>query len=234
MNGKTVSAVFRIVDFYTSGNSVYDEANAFVPRSILGDLMHTESAHEVALILRDEEKVDQFLSEIQKEFPSLDMRSWRALAPELGYADQMMGLIMTLFLGIIMAALAFGIVNTMLMAVLERRKELGMLLAIGMNKRKVFRMIMLETSLLTFLGAPVGMVLSVLSQLILSRTGIDLSFLSEGLRSVGLESVIYPSLDIQPLIIMSILVVITGILSALYPARKAIRLNPGETLRTAA
>jgi len=72
------------------------------------------------------------------QFPGLHIASWRGIAPELGYADTMMDLVMTIFLVIIMLALAFGIVNTMLMAVLERKKELGMLISVGMNKRKVF------------------------------------------------------------------------------------------------
>ena len=64
-----------------------------------------------------------------------------------------------IFLIIILLALGFGIVNTMLMAVLERVKELGMLMAIGMNRKRVFRMIMLETVFLGLTGAMVGTML---------------------------------------------------------------------------
>ena len=59
--------------------------------------------------------------------------------------------------GIILLALTFGIINTMLMSVLERIRELGMLMAIGLNKRKIFLMIMLETFYLTLIGCPIGL-----------------------------------------------------------------------------
>ena len=62
-----------------------------------------------------------------------------------------------IFIGIVMFALAFGIINTMMMTILERTKELGMLMAIGMNRRRVFSMIMLETIFLTMVGAVAGM-----------------------------------------------------------------------------
>ena len=61
-----------------------------------------------------------------------------------------------IFIGIIMLALAFGIINTMMMTILERTKELGMLMAIGMNRKKIFSMIMLETVFLTLVGAVTG------------------------------------------------------------------------------
>ena len=231
--GSTVSDVYKVIDLFRTGNSMYDEVNAFVLQEPLKNSLQIDHPHEIGILLNQEEEVDALSEELKNVYPNLDIETWADVAPELGYADKMMELVMTLFLGIIMAALAFGIINTMLMAVLERKKELGMLLAVGMNKKSVFRMIMIETMVLTLLGAPVGITLSLTTQLILSRTGIDLSFLSKGLESVGLESVIYPSLSITPLIILSVLVVLTGILSAIYPARKALSLNPSETLRTA-
>ncbi|MBR9860375.1 ABC transporter permease, partial [bacterium] len=189
--------------------------------------------HEIAIKLKDEDEVESYARLLQEKFPGLKVQTWRSLAPELGYADKMMDLVMTLFLSIIMAALAFGIVNTMLMAVLERKKELGMLMAVGMHKNQIFKMIMFETCMLSFIGAPIGMLMAIVTQLILGKTGIDLSFVAKGLESVGLESTIYPSLDVKTILILTVLVVITGILSAIYPARKALSLNPSETLRTA-
>jgi len=140
---------------------------------------------------------------------------------------------MTIFLVIIMLALAFGIVNTMLMAVLERKKELGMLISVGMNKRKVFWMIVWESIFLALIAGPLGIVTSYLAIQFFGKYGIDLSFAAAGLRSVGLESIIYPTIDSYYYIVISVLVIITAILSCIYPALKALKLNPAETLRTA-
>jgi len=132
-----------------------------------------------------------------------------------------------------MLALAFGIINTMLMAVLERKKELGMLLSIGMNKNKIFLMIVLESTFLALISGPIGLSISYLVVTFYEDTGIDLSFASSGLKSVGIESTIYPFLDSNYYFIISVLVILTAILSSIYPAFKALKLNPSETLRTA-
>ena len=81
---------------------------------------------------------------IQKKFPDLTIRDWKKIQPDLGMTSDMMGMMMYVIIVIILLALAFAIINTMLMVVLERTKELGMLMAIGMGKIRVFKMIMLS------------------------------------------------------------------------------------------
>lgn len=232
-NGAPVTGVFKVVDLFTTSNSLYDDVNVFVRLEDLQALSGISSSHEIAVLLHNEDQVELFKTQLENAFPKLHHASWRGIAPELGYADKMMDLVMTIFLVIIMLALAFGIVNTMLMAVLERKKELGMLISVGMNKRKVFWMIVWESIFLALIAGPLGIALAYLGISIFSRVGIDLSFAAEGLRSVGLESTIFPELEPKFYVIISILVIVTAILSCLYPAFKALKLNPAETIRTA-
>jgi putative ABC transport system permease protein len=233
VNGQPATGVFKVVDIFTTSNSMYDEMNAFVRLEDLQSISRLYGSHEIALTLKDEELVEQYRENLMAKFPGLHIASWRGIAPELGYADKMMDLVMTIFLVIIMLALAFGIVNTMLMAVLERKKELGMLISVGMNKRKVFWMIVWESIFLALIAGPLGIVTSYLAIQFFGKYGIDLSFAAAGLRSVGLESIIYPTIDSYYYIVISVLVIITAILSCIYPALKALKLNPAETLRTA-
>lgn len=233
VNGLPATGVFKVVDIFTTSNSMYDEVNAFVRLEDLQAISGIYGSHEIALTLKDEEKVEEFREELIANFPSQHIASWRGIAPELGYADKMMDLVMTIFLIIIMLALAFGIVNTMLMAVLERKKELGMLISLGMNKRKVFWMIVWESIFLALIAGPLGILSAYLAIQFFGTYGIDLSFAADGLRSVGLESIIYPTLNPNYYIVIGILVVTTAILSCIYPAQKALKLNPAETLRTA-
>jgi len=212
---------------------MYDELNAFVRLEDLQHLTSIQGSHEIAVVLHEEKEVEQFREELISKFPNQHIASWRGIAPDLGYADKMMDLVMTLFLIIIMLALAFGIVNTMLMAVLERKKELGMLISVGMNKRKVFWMIIWESIFLALIAGPLGIFSTYLAVNFFGRVGIDLSFAAQGLRSIGLESTLFPILDDKYYVIISILVIITAILSCIYPALKALKLNPAETLRTA-
>lgn len=231
--GLPATGIFKVVDIFTTSNSMYDEVNAFVRLEDLQAISGIYGSHEIALTLKDEEQVEEFREELITNFPEQHIASWRGIAPELGYADKMMDLVMTIFLIIIMLALAFGIVNTMLMAVLERKKELGMLISVGMNKRKVFWMIVWESIFLALIAGPLGILASYLAIQFFGKYGIDLSFAADGLRSVGLESIIYPTLNPTYYIVIGILVVTTAILSCIYPAQKALKLNPAETLRTA-
>jgi putative ABC transport system permease protein len=231
--GEPVTTGFKVVDIYETTNTLYDQVNAFVLLPKLQELVGLKDIHEIALMLNDDDAVRDYRKHLQATYPTMEIDSWRGIAPELGYAEKMMDLVMTIFLIIIMLALAFGIINTMLMAVLERRKELGMLLSVGMNKKKIFWMIIWESIYLALIAGPVGILTAYLAINFFNRVGIDLSFAAKGLNSVGLGSTIYPYLDTVYYVVIALLVIATALLSCIYPARKALKLNPSETLRTA-
>jgi ABC-type antimicrobial peptide transport system permease subunit len=119
----------------------------------------------------------------------------------------------------------------MLMAVLERTRELGMLAAIGMNRRKIFSMIMLESVFLAVAGGLMGMAVSAIAITATAKNGINLVKYSEGMEAFGYTAHLYPTIDMQFFITTAVLIVLTGILSSIYPARKALKLNPVEAIR---
>ena len=117
------------------------------------------------------------------------------------------------------------------MVVFERIHELGMLLAIGMNKLRVFTMIMLETVMLTLTGAVVGMAISGILIAILHVNGINLSSVTKGMEAFGVDALVYPSISLGYYLNLTLMVIITGLLASIYPARKALKLNPVEAIR---
>ena len=145
--------------------------------------------------------------------------------------NENINLMMYIFVVIILLALGFGIVNTMLMAIMERVKEIGMLMAVGMNRVRVFTMIVTETVFLSLTGGIFGIVLALATIAVTAKTGIDLSLWAQGLNSAGFDAIIYPEIGLDSVIVVTILVMITGLFSAFYPARKAIKLNPAEAIR---
>ena len=118
------------------------------------------------------------------------------------------------------------------MAVFERQREIGVLIAIGMKGRILFLMIVLETVFLSLTGAVAGMLMTWLTMLILSRTGINLSYFSEGLRDFGAGEILYPYLPWSMYVVLTLMVILVAVLSAIYPARKAIKQKPANALRT--
>ncbi len=171
------------------------------------------------------------LDQLALDGTPLVVRGWRSISPELGYADEVMAQSLLLFMTIILLAMAFGILNTMLMAILERTRELGMLMAIGMNKRKLFALIVLETILLSFAGLPIGLALGHFTLALTAKTGISLKGVEKGMAEFGIDSTIYPVTVPEFYLPIAALVFVLAFLSALYPARKALKLNPIESMR---
>jgi len=232
-SGTIVAGAFRIAGIYESASTKFDEMNVFVKQSDLFKLLDSEPIyHEIAALVHDDSQTEVFVAQLNETWPSNLAESWRTISPELGYADEVMVLFLYLFLSVIMLALAFGIVNTMMMAVLERRRELGMLMAIGMNKAHLFAMIMIETIYLAAVGGPIGIGLAYGSISYFHERGIDLSLWAEGLSNYGIDPVVYNVIPTSFYFNIGLMVIVTAFLSALYPARKALQLNPNDAIRS--
>ena len=125
----------------------------------------------------------------------------------------------------------FGIINVMLMAIIERTRELGMLMAIGMNRWKVFRMIMLETIFMSVTGAIIGVILTVITISLTSSDGINFASYSEGFEALGYSAHVFPVIETTFYFFLGIMVIIAAMLASIWPARKALKLQPADAVR---
>ena len=227
-----VDVGFRVVGIFDTKNRAYDEANVFVQKEVINEnLGMGDIAHEAAVVLKDINQVDTFQAVMKAAYPDLLVENYKEIAPEIDLFNTQIQVTSTIVTFIVMLGLIFGIINTMLMAVLERFRELGMLMAIGMNKLRVFGMIVLETIMLGTIGAPFGMFLGWLTIQRLSKTGIDLSNWSQAMQEFGISEKVYPYLADGVYLELTAAVFITALLASLYPAIKAIRLRPVEAIR---
>lgn len=233
-SGEMVRAAFKIVGIFRTNNSAFDEMTVFVRKKDLQRLtkIPENSVHEIVINLENNDKINKTLSQLKSKFPDYKVRMWKEILPELALISDSTTIMLYVFIIIILLALGFGIVNTMLMVILERTKELGMLMAIGMNRKRVFYMIMTETVLLCFTGAFLGFILSFITVEYFSTTGIDLSSFAEGLEAMGYDSIVYTTLDLKFYLGVLVLVFLTGVFAAIYPALKALKLKPAEAIRT--
>jgi len=234
VEGELISVLFRVTGIFQSSNSMLDERNIYVLRSNLNEyISHDTLINEIAIIGHNFEGISEIADKYAQQFPELTIRTWSEISPELSYMQGITRSMLLIILAIILFALAFGLVNTMLMSVFERIRELGMLMAVGLNRKKIFAMIMFETSYLTLLGASGGMLLGIITMNLTKRSGIDLAAVGgDSLNEFGFSSLVYPHLDASFFIMLSVLVVITAFLTSIYPALKALRLKPAEAVRT--
>lgn len=228
-----VSAAFRISAIYKTDNAPSDEKLLYVQRAELGKLLSIgKSIHEIAIMLDNDKLISETKLRLTSQFPRLQIETWSEISPETKLMIDTTDSYSRIFIMIIMLALSFGIINTMLMAVLERSREIGMLMAIGMNQRRVFEMILTETVLLTITGAPPGVFLTWLFVQRYHTAGIDISAIGGVTMSeFGFSSVIYPLFPWEKMPEEIVIVMVVAGLSSLIPAIKAIRLKPVEALQ---
>lgn len=224
---------YKITGVFETNNSMYDELNVFVLREHLREQLGMEEGyHEIAVLLHDEAHMEEFRQQLTAADKGRNLvRNWKELVPEVAvgldsFNTSILVIVLIIFLGV-----AFGIVNTMLMAVLERVREIGMLLSIGMTRRRVFAMMMIETIFLSLVGMPIGLLLGYLLIETTGNTGIDLAGLAEGFSGMGFSSMVYPSLTLSYYIQIAVEVFIIVFIASLIPAFRARKLKPAEAIR---
>ena len=233
VNDELTSASFNIVGLFRTASAMFDERNVRVRSDDLSGLLAGQPVyHEFAMMLHSADSSEAVVKEINKAFPQTKAETWYQLSPELRYITDF-GNSMTFYVMlVILLALAFGILNTMLMAIFERTRELGMLMAVGMSRVRIFSMIMLESVILTFSGAAVGILIAVGSVNMMNENGLDMADLGgESLSEFGYETVIYPVMTSGDYMNVIFLVILTAIFSAIYPSVKALRVKPAEVVR---
>lgn len=229
VNGEITASSFRVCGIYNSGNKMYDAMNAFAKREDIQQLAGIgEGVHELAVLLKEHEPAEAMAKKYQEKYPELEVLSWMDLATGMRYMIDVMGVYTVMIVGIILLALLFSIVNTMLMAVLERVREIGMLMAVGMNRQRIFFMIMLETVFLCMVGGPAGLLFAWASVAYFGQAGINLGDAAYG--NLGFSNLIFPSLEAIEYLKVTAMVIAMALIAAIYPARKALKLKPVEAI----
>lgn len=160
----------------------------------------------------------------------IETLTWQQMAPSIMSAIRLYDAMMLIFFGIIFITVIFSVANTMIMAIMERFHEIGVMKCIGTRPLYIFIMITAESVNLGLAGMVSGLAASLSVTGILFYTGMDLSVFSESMRIWGTGSIIYPLVMLKDIISSMGIVLLTAIISSLYPALKAARIKPMEAL----
>ena len=232
-DGSIGSEVFRLVGIFNSARAEMDKSFIFVPIEIAQEMLDIPGKyHEVAIKTDSHEiaeKVNGNLAAIlDGDFEAL---SYRKILPMLVMQLDMYAEMMIIVNFIIALALVFGIVNSMLMAVYERIQEIGVLMAIGMKNFKIFGMIVVEAFIVGVIGTVLGIVFGYVLYAAFLKGGIDFSSFTESLSSWGIGAILYPQLSIENLIQVITIIPFVSVVGAMYPAMRAIKLQPVTAIR---
>jgi len=222
---------FRIVGVYKGKLAALEEGFIYAGLSTVQSLLSMDGqVSEIAVAGQDYRKVDR-LYELVKNAAGedADVQSWTELDTYLGLMLGVMDGFVLVWVIVIFLALSFGLVNTLMMAVFERVREIGLMQALGMKPSAILYQVLLESLLLLALGLLIGNILAIASVLPI-RDGLDLSVVAEGMEMMGVSSVLYPALKMKDLVMANTVVIVLGILTSLLPAWRASQYRPVEAI----
>ncbi|AZQ61072.1 ABC transporter permease [Flammeovirga pectinis] len=225
-----VNTAYRVAGIFATSSPDFDKGVVFTQSKDMWKNAGQEFIHEIALTSIDggsspEGLRDHLENDLHNK--QLNVQTWRQIVPELSALAETGNTNSYIILGIILFALGFGILNSMTMAIWERSRELGVLMAVGLERSKVFIMIVLETIYLSLIGSSIGGLISIALIAYYGKHGLKYS---EG-TIAGFSNIVYPVLSAESFIPLFFMVLITAIIAALPPAFKAIKLNPAEAVR---
>lgn len=230
-NGDVAGAAFRVRGLFQTPSTAFDEGNLYVRRTDLMALAGGIGAHEIAIVVKDTTQLAQTLNDLSFIAGTQNqVRSWEQVQPMIASMTTSMQTSNNIMLAIFVIAMGFGIVNVMLMSVFERSQELGVLLAVGMQRHKVFLLITLESAFLGICGSFIGIAACIILVALFAHVGISLDSLAEGLGTYGIDTVLYPDVEPSQYVTIFITVLCASILAAFYPARQILKLRPAQAM----
>ena len=222
---------FRVIGLFDSATQQLEERYIFTARATAQELLKIgNQVHEVAIMgagFRNTEPLYRHIAAAAG--PDLSVSPWYELDSYLGTMLKVMDGFVVVWIVVVFMALSFGLVNTLVMAVFERVREIGLMLALGMKPAMILGQIVVESLMLLLIGLVTGNALAWLT-IIPLQDGIDVSVVAEGMEWFGASAVLYPELTGDDIIMANLIVIVLGILASLSPAWRASRYQPIEAI----
>ncbi len=229
-DGRNREAGFRVAGVYRASSEGLEKVFVFTGRQVLQDLLDSEVVTELSVRLAANERRAAARDILGRQFSGQQVMTWDELEPTAASMFRFADTAMLIWFSIMMAALAFGLVNTLVTAVMERVRELGMLRAIGMQAGLVLLQVTLECLMIVVLGVCLGVLLGILAVYLLAD-GIDLSRWAAGIESYYMGRLLIPRLLVYDVLRVIGLSLLFGVLASVLPAWRAVRIEPLDAMR---
>jgi len=218
---------FRIVGVFDSKLDQYEEGFVFAGQETIQKLLGVgDAVSEVAILGTDYREVEGLTRMVAEAAgPDVEVLPWNEIDTYLGSMLAVMDGFVIVWIVVIFLALSFGLVNTLVMAVFERVREIGLMLALGMTPRSILTQIVAESTFLLVIGLAIGNLLA-WATIEPLKGGIDVSIVGEGMELFGAASVLYPALYLEDVVLANVIVIVLGFFASLSPAWRASRYDP--------
>jgi len=238
--GSVAAGVLKVKGIFSSGQNEFDRSAIHVPLNYFQDVYEMDgTVHEVVVLADVLEHVPQIKKAVSDSIKEIDggahltVLDWTELMPGLIQAIQIDLFSGFIFYIILIVVVAFSILNTFLMAVFERTREFGVLLALGTAPGRLVKLLLIESFGTTLLGVVFGIIAGSLITWYFQVHGIIISGASEIMGHYGLPEKMYPQLSVLSISVGAGIVLVITLLTALYPAFKARRLHPVQAMLAA-
>lgn len=234
-DGSFAAGVVSVSGIFDSGVPDIDRAIVEMPLGYFQDMFTMDgTGHQVVITTPDLSFVDATKLEVEGLLPrtgGLVVHDWDELQPGLRQAIQADLSTAFFMYGVLVVLVAFSVLNTQLMSVLERTHEFGIVMALGVTPGRLGRLVLLETAMMGTLGLVLGALVGSLLTLWFTVNGFSYPGMEEMAANFNLPSRIYPRLSMLTLLGGPAVVFVFSILSALYPALRLHRLRPVEAIQ---
>jgi ABC-type lipoprotein release transport system permease subunit len=228
-DGKSRERGYRIAGVFDAPMEWSETMLAFTGLEALQQALGTQRLvdpiTELSVVLQSDEDRPQAAAQLVRQHPQLVVKDWRQMQPQIAEIVDLVDATMVIWFFLIMSALTFGLVNTLIATVMQRTQELGMLRALGMNKQLLLIQVVMECVGIMIVGVVAGLLLGVALVFALGD-GIDLSAFSESVEAFGMSTLLKPVLTIEDLLLYGGLSVLVGLFASFFPARRALKISP--------
>ena len=239
-DGSVVATVLKLKGIYESGAPDLDRSIVFMPlKSFQEEFSMQGHVHAVVLQALDLDQLSSTIAELESKIQSklgqehkLEILSWEQIMPGLKESIELDMASAWLFYFSLVLIVAFMVINTFLMSILERKKEFGTMMALGTAPVRIVAMIILEVCLLSLVGVVVGTAIGSSVLVYFNSSGFAIPGTEEIMQTWNLPARIYPELTLRVLITAPLILIITSLIGIVFPALKIGRLKPLEAMNS--
>jgi ABC-type lipoprotein release transport system permease subunit len=237
LDGSFAAAIVNVVGIFDSGVEDLDRSIAEIPLGLFQDTFFMEGAgHQVVITAPNIDLVPELKARVQTLVPEDEnhvVHDWNRLQPGLKQAIQADMSSSFAMYAVLVILVAFSVLNTQLMSVLERTREFGIVMSLGLKPGRLGRLVILETALMGLMGVVIGALAGAIVTYYFTINGLSLPGMDEMAAQFNLPARMYPQISVLTLLAGPMIVFSFSLIASLYPALRLRWLHPVEAMRAA-